>query len=378
MEVEVGKSVENLPTPTLDGWNFISWYTLEEFEEVSAGAPIIIKNNYVFEEDTTLYAYFQRLELGIAEATVTFDLSHCWPGASCDEDEKTVIIGLPIGTLPIPTLDGWTFKGWYTQEEINKIYAGETGTRVKTTFVIEGDITLYPYFIEDAQSESSETIPPCVDGARNHSWSSPTMIEANCTSAGKKSQACNICGAVQYDNGYESLNPALGHDYGEWKAIPLKLERECEREGCGEKETQILEDITSNATVTVDGDHWGYSSGLTDGVWEGMLTAVSPKGTGPFTITILFNEPTIVDQFALSVSSQSLFKVYYWYEDEATFRDEYEDSGAFIRTTNTKETALCLSLMDKSALNGIKIVVATPTNGQDYFYELAVGKIKEN
>lgn len=49
-----------------------------------------------------------------------------------------------------------------------------------------------------------------------------------------------------------------------------------------------------------------------------------------------------------------------------------------IKTTNTKETALRLSLTDKGALNGIKIVVATPTNGQDYFNELAVGKIKEN
>lgn len=49
-----------------------------------------------------------------------------------------------------------------------------------------------------------------------------------------------------------------------------------------------------------------------------------------------------------------------------------------LRTTNAKETALCLSLMDKGALNGIKIVVAMPSNGQDYFYELAVGKIKEN
>lgn len=50
----------------------------------------------------------------------------------------------------------------------------------------------------------------------------------------------------------------------------------------------------------------------------------------------------------------------------------------FLKATNTKETALCLSLMDKGALNGIKIVVAEPSNGQDYFYELAVGKIEED
>ena len=49
-----------------------------------------------------------------------------------------------------------------------------------------------------------------------------------------------------------------------------------------------------------------------------------------------------------------------------------------LRTTNAKETALCLSLTDKGALKGIKIVVAEPSNGQDYFYELAVGKIKED
>ena len=49
-----------------------------------------------------------------------------------------------------------------------------------------------------------------------------------------------------------------------------------------------------------------------------------------------------------------------------------------IKTTNTKETALCLSLTDKGALNGIKIVVPMASNGSDYFYELAVGKIKED
>ena len=49
-----------------------------------------------------------------------------------------------------------------------------------------------------------------------------------------------------------------------------------------------------------------------------------------------------------------------------------------LKTTNAKETALCLSLTDKGALNGIKIVVATPSVGTDCFYELAVGKIKED
>jgi hypothetical protein len=49
-----------------------------------------------------------------------------------------------------------------------------------------------------------------------------------------------------------------------------------------------------------------------------------------------------------------------------------------LKTTNAKETAICLSLTNKGALNGIKIVVATPSMGTDCLYELAVGKIKEN
>lgn len=50
----------------------------------------------------------------------------------------------------------------------------------------------------------------------------------------------------------------------------------------------------------------------------------------------------------------------------------------FLKATNAKETALCLGLTDKGALNGIKIVVAEPSNGTDCFCELAVGQIKEN
>ena len=345
---------------------------------------------------------------GLAKtATVTFDTSD-YPDADCDEQSREITIGFKIGKLPTPTLDGYTFKGWYihanencTEEEFKADILGN-GEKVKSTFVVNEDITLCAYFVKDLDSSSSEdysssedsssseeTIPVCSDGTQNHYWNTPQTTVPTCEANGTKSQSCSLCGYIVYDSVYESQNLALEHKWSKWIVAPMEKKRECEREGCGKTEQQKLKDITPYTTVTVTSDAGGWPSLpewpsiLTDGVWEGKPNAM-PKSGSPLTITILFNTPSEIDQIAMAVQGfgedgySSKFEIYLWYANETGFREEMAASGAFLSTSGSKEGAICIDRShDDRAVKGIKIVMPKPLHGAEYFYELAVAKIEE-
>ena len=65
--------------------------------------------------------------VGAEDNTVSFDAN----GGSITQSSKTVTSGSPYGVLPIPTREGYTFNGWYTEQSgVNKI---EAETIVSTT-----------------------------------------------------------------------------------------------------------------------------------------------------------------------------------------------------------------------------------------------------
>ena len=81
--------------------------------------------------DTTVYAKWTA-----NEATVNFHVNggNSWSG---DEGSKTVIYGAAYGEMPVPTRDGFAFKGWYTDTEYT--------TEVKADAIVDfvGTQTLY-------------------------------------------------------------------------------------------------------------------------------------------------------------------------------------------------------------------------------------------
>lgn len=77
--------------------------------------------------------------------TVTFDAQ----GGSCSESSKQVAEGSLIGTLPVPTLDGKTFGGWFT--------AATDGLKIDENYTVSSDTTLYARWGEGSDIEFGDT-----------------------------------------------------------------------------------------------------------------------------------------------------------------------------------------------------------------------------
>ena len=97
-------------TPARDGYTFVGWSPVVE-ETVSGNAT--------YEALWTPNIY-----------TITFDVS----GGQLDNREMTATFDAPVGTLPTPTRDGYTFGGWI--DHAGNIYTAET------VYTVVGDLFL--------------------------------------------------------------------------------------------------------------------------------------------------------------------------------------------------------------------------------------------
>ncbi len=99
-----------LPEPSLNGWKFEGWYT-------SANKRVISSDIYRIAGNQTLSAHWSAIE-----NVVTFDYNKPATATSAITDnsvtKKTVYYDSPYGTLPTPRLKGWTFNGWYTDDNV--------------------------------------------------------------------------------------------------------------------------------------------------------------------------------------------------------------------------------------------------------------------
>lgn len=354
-------AVATVPTPpTKASGTFIGWYYNDV--EWDFATPIT--------KDTILIAKWD--EAG----KLIFDYSD-FEGVVWDqryEEEIIVEIGKEVGELPSPSLNGYTFGGWY--KDLNDVT-----TRVQSTFIMSKveDIVLYPLFERDYSQDANQ-----------HRWET-TFKSATCTQAGQKLQVCTLHpGEVISDSSYSARNPALGHqwstggymDENGWVQSTLCKKRSCGRSGCGLNEVKEMEDITSLANITVKLDAGGWPGTadwpaiLTDGAWSGTETTGGcvPKGGGPLEIKILFDTPQYVDQLAMSVSGVSGYgyKIYILDENSNEYTDSY---GVFSTSTATKETAVCVNIGMR--VYGIMIVQDKTSHGMDRFYEIAVGRFPD-
>ena len=77
----------------------------------------------------------------------TFFVTFNGNGGTVAETERTASCGMPIGTLPVPTRDYYTFDGWYTEAE-----GGEPVTE-DSTWAYAADLTLYAHWRENGISD---------------------------------------------------------------------------------------------------------------------------------------------------------------------------------------------------------------------------------
>ncbi|MBP5410683.1 MAG: InlB B-repeat-containing protein, partial [Lachnospiraceae bacterium] len=113
----------DLPTSTREGYVFVGWYTAP-----TAGELITRESKVTDNQPHTLYAHWTE-----AEYTVTFDAN----GGKVTKTTGSVTYNRVYGTLPTPTWEGHTFRGWYTDKE--------AGSRVtaQTVCATAKDHTLY-------------------------------------------------------------------------------------------------------------------------------------------------------------------------------------------------------------------------------------------
>lgn len=95
-----------LPTPTRTGYTFDGWYT-----KATGGTKVTDSTTITANSSHALYAHWTPNTY-----TITFDPN----GGSVSTTSKTVTYGSTYGTLPTPTLDGYSFEGWFTKSSGGK------------------------------------------------------------------------------------------------------------------------------------------------------------------------------------------------------------------------------------------------------------------
>lgn len=127
------QSYGTLPVPTREHYTFDGWFTAAEGgTQVTADTLVTALVNH------TLYAHWTKNTY-----KVTFNAGE----GIIEEKSRLVACGEEIGKLPIPTLDYYTFKGWYT--DLN-------GTTEVTSELVQStavDITIYALWEINATSD---------------------------------------------------------------------------------------------------------------------------------------------------------------------------------------------------------------------------------
>ena len=113
-----GKTATMPQTPTKNGYEFLGWFTDEDFNEVYRFATPVT-------EDITIYAKWKS-----DDYIVTFDSN----GGS-NVTSQTVENGKTATIPQDPTRSGYEFLGWFTDEDFNEVY--------RFTTPVTEDITIY-------------------------------------------------------------------------------------------------------------------------------------------------------------------------------------------------------------------------------------------
>ena len=119
------EEVGTLPTPTAPtGYRFIGWFT-----ELEGGDQI--ESTSTIDKSMTVYAHW----FEIPKYKLTYDTQ-----GGNEIDDKIILEGYTIGTLPTPTREGYRFLGWYDDPD--------EGNTVTTSLRMTQDTTIYAHWIK--------------------------------------------------------------------------------------------------------------------------------------------------------------------------------------------------------------------------------------
>ena len=127
--VTYGSHYGELPTPTREGYTFAGWFTEKEYgTQVTAVTKVTTVGKH------TLYARWTKNSY-----EVKFDAN----GGAVTPETMTVTYGDVYGELPTPTREGYTFAGWFTEQN------GGTKVMADTKVTTAENHTLYAYWMQN-------------------------------------------------------------------------------------------------------------------------------------------------------------------------------------------------------------------------------------
>ena len=130
--VLAGEQLGTLPTVERDGYDFDNWWT------AAIGGTQVIAST-IASENETYYAHWM-----IKTYSVTFDANGGVGGTT-----TTRTYGATVGTLPMPTREGYTFDGWFTE--------ANGGTQVSAATIVSAAVIYYAHWTEVISQNSSQT-----------------------------------------------------------------------------------------------------------------------------------------------------------------------------------------------------------------------------
>ncbi len=157
--LDAGSSLDALPTPTREGYDFAGWYLGTAGETETK-----VSESTTFSKDTILYAKWTKHEEEGKTDTTRYRLVLYLAKEDGEDDWSTVDVGLAVFvdesaktaqlTKPEdPTYEGYTFEGWYTDEALTQAFEfNDKG--VGTVEYADGDLVLYAKW---SKSKSQDT-----------------------------------------------------------------------------------------------------------------------------------------------------------------------------------------------------------------------------
>ena len=199
------------------------------------------------------------------------------------------------------------------------------------------------------------------------------VTPGTCTAPAKKERVCTVCGEIETIVD-ESVK---GHIWSNWQEGFLYVERTCTVDGCGETQRFDYQNITSSlvtspsSQIVFEGQAWGSYNipNLVNGLWdEANPNTISPKAVD-CTTTITLLTSTCFDRIYVKNRGQASIIVEVFYDNDV----DYTTVATLNSVSGTvSEVSIPYASVDSTrAICGVKITLDNPTNGMDFFEEIA-------